>query len=771
MKLLKGYPIIVFTLLFCTCALAQTTQSTMYDAIGILNAKHGVNAIITPIPNSYTIANPVSGKFIKRNSEGAIPDSLINSQNTLPTIYAILARNANLPVGSTPKAIYDAYKDNPFLKSLFTDTIGSITINQADFETPSLDFNPNAPLDAGLNSTTIADNLANGAADFLIQRAGEEISVSVFEKLQQFIGNYPEFAILFPETTKLIKPVTPYEYANTVKALRDALQNDLSALTGRLPLLYGLPKYRQYNKEIPAVTLAFTATALLHELNGQNDLGRTLHDLDTSAFLTEQNNYASFIHLINISSNSLRKKLLSQDESMNYPYFTLADLNAITNQDPQQQAELAVYYLGLFYQQCSKITFWNSSGPVMVSDLMKKWANNKADTTILRLLISSSTQIESLDEQLQAIKKTDQQSGQLTGQNVFSAQRFELYNQLITSSLKLLSPFVKYPGNTPFWTQDFQTILTYWPTISNDGIATVKAFSLKDYTLGISNLANLMSNISQFIDSIQKDATAKGVLQTAYVAKLDTLTNQISSQINTLNGQISSLNLNSTISQVALAAKAQKSALQNQINQLSLQKNQLDWQSKNAATALFDFSKVMEYVNLLAALSQTNNSQEVESLLETYALPSGSYQIKKETALAIAVNAYVGGFFAPSPSAGSGFTNKYGLTAPIGFTVSHGFKSWGGASLLLGVFDIGGIIQYKLDNNGAYQQNVNLAGLVSPSVQLVYSIPINFPLAIGGGWQWTSPPTAVSNSINLSSHFNLFLAIDIPLFNLFLIKK
>ena len=68
-------------------------------------------------------------------------------------------------------------------------------------------------------------------------------------------------------------------------------------------------------------------------------------------------------------------------------------------------------------------------------------------------------------------------------------------------------------------------------------------------------------------------------------------------------------------------------------------------------------------------------------------------------------------------------------------------------------------------------KNINFAGLVSPGVQLVYGFPWYLPLSVGAGYQWTTPTTSASDQIHLMPHFNAFIAVDIPLFNLFVSRK
>jgi len=761
--------IICFTLLSVIQAKGQTSQSAMYDAIALMNAKNGINGIAI----NRTLVDPVTGQVTVSNTALMLaPTANIDSVLFLQTLK-ILARNAGIPADSaTLNTVLAAYKNNPFLSDYLQANTKKLKLNDSVANKLFAVKLLGSPMVGASGSVTgIFDNLVNGTADFLIARAGEEISASVFTKLQQFVTQYPEFGILFPQTVKLLKPISVYEYEQALKAMRDALQNDLNTLPAHLPALYSLPKYQLLNQKVPAITLIFSASALLNELNGSSGIGRALNHLDTASFLQQKNNYSSFINLVCITSNSLREKLISGDENADYPYFSADEINKATNNNAKNKIQLAQYYLGLLYQQTKNITFYNSTGSYTIGAVIQKLDASKYEA-FFNTLIRETALLNNFDTSLAAIKQHDQSSGQLTGQNIFSVARFQAISQSAGILMQMVQPFVTYaaPGTT--FSADYNTIVTYWPSISSDALSTIKAFSLKDYSLGVSNLSNLLSVVSNFIDSVQSNNSNKTAFQSSYTTAITNKTNQLNLIIKKVQTSIDSLNkLNvsaTTLQGTAVAAQQQQ--LQVLLSQLKAQQQQLAWQNTNADKVLYDYSQLLNYINLLAAIGETNNSSEVETLLETYALPAGSSRVKKETAYNIALNAYIGGFFARTATGGSGFTNTYGLTAPIGFTFSKGFGSVGSLSILGGLIDLGGVIRYKLDNKGAYEQNVNLAGLVSPSAQLVYGFPWYIPVSIGAGYQWTSPSTASSNAIQLSPHFNIFLAVDIPLFNLLAIK-
>jgi hypothetical protein len=437
MKTLRPYLLLLWLLLSASISQAQTTQSAMYDAIALMNAKNGINAIFKGHPRGYDIIDPL-GKNATIPNANATPNTLRNDPaSSQKIIAAILKRNAGLSATAPDDSLIAAYKDNPFLKDLFAQNAPNFAINQ------------DATL-AGLNGFAISDksgsiagniggNVVNGVADFLVQRAGEELSASVFSKLQDFIQRYPEFNILFPKTLALLKPIQPYDYAKTVIAFKAAIQEDLDNLPGQLPQLYRLPRYQLLNKQVPELTLVFASAELFSELHGKSSLSKSLHDLDTAGFLKAQNNYATMIHLADITSNSIREKLITDSEDGDYPYFSLQDIGLATHNDPGYTAQLGKFYLGLLWQQLSTYQIYDQTGAHPLADLIGRYANQTA--TVFNQFAASSDNLNNLGVQLATLKiRDDALTG--NGKNPVSVARFALYNQLITSAMQLLQPFI-----------------------------------------------------------------------------------------------------------------------------------------------------------------------------------------------------------------------------------------------------------------------------------------------------------------------------------------
>lgn len=134
----------------------------------------------------------------------------------------------------------------------------------------------------------------------------------------------------------------------------------------------------------------------------------------------------------------------------------------------------------------------------------------------------------------------------------------------------------------------------------------------------------------------------------------------------------------------------------------------------------------------------------------------------------------------------SSWTDLFGVTAPIGISYTPGFLSWGkcgSLSLFAPLIDLGAIVNYKLKKDSVVNSSgqsqvaiskdysVTLAQIVSPGIFLVYGVGANLPLAIGFGAQYGPGISRIDSNNNTvinnpSWRYNIFLAVDLPFFNL-----
>lgn len=200
-----------------------------------------------------------------------------------------------------------------------------------------------------------------------------------------------------------------------------------------------------------------------------------------------------------------------------------------------------------------------------------------------------------------------------------------------------------------------------------------------------------------------------------------------------------------------------------------------------------DFSEFksffVKYGSFAANVAQAKNSDEVEEAIESVALPVGSASIKKKTCFSIALNAYLGGFYGneylATKEIGSRWAPISGVYAPVGVTFSKGLNfgklNYGSLSLLINAIDIGAVAAYRLEDEETEKlPEITLQNILAPGIGIVYGLP-DFPLSVGWSYQF-GPALRKINATEADSEqanrrWQFFLAVDIPIFNLYSSSK
>ncbi|MDQ7947244.1 MAG: hypothetical protein REI78_05960 [Pedobacter sp.] len=188
-----------------------------------------------------------------------------------------------------------------------------------------------------------------------------------------------------------------------------------------------------------------------------------------------------------------------------------------------------------------------------------------------------------------------------------------------------------------------------------------------------------------------------------------------------------------------------------------------------------------KYGLFIATVAEAKDSKDVKEAIKAFALPTGSSRIKKETRSSFGINGYVGFYQARNYYFHDSGLPKFerGLTAPLGFAYNRGRVLGGSLSLYAGVLDIGAIFSYKV-NNDTIKSSVNFAQVLSPSVGLIYGLPVidkfNIPLSFGANMQWgpkLKKVTAAGNSTLplMTRRLNIFIAVDLPIVNFYTSKR
>ena len=212
---------------------------------------------------------------------------------------------------------------------------------------------------------------------------------------------------------------------------------------------------------------------------------------------------------------------------------------------------------------------------------------------------------------------------------------------------------------------------------------------------------------------------------------------------------------------------------------------EVDAEMNKKLNGFFDlFQKIKPYALFMANIVEAKDEKEVKAALDAAILPVGSSTIKKNSDFNFNIQSYLGvrnSFTKPQSDADVSWNNRYGLSAPIGLSISHGFdKNWGAISLFVPLLDLGAIVDYKLkykdqgtptETAESKDYTIKLGQIFSPGAYIVYGFGANIPLSFGIGGQH-GPGLSKINEDSTTEitkpywRWSMFLSVDIPLFNL-----
>lgn len=189
----------------------------------------------------------------------------------------------------------------------------------------------------------------------------------------------------------------------------------------------------------------------------------------------------------------------------------------------------------------------------------------------------------------------------------------------------------------------------------------------------------------------------------------------------------------------------------------------------------------------IASVAQAKTSEEVYEAINMVALPSGSSRVKRLSRFNISVNAYCGLFTGYERihdfDTGKASFNNFGLTAPIGFSISAGGSAWPwvapwpevkgwSSSIFISMVDLGAVAAFRFSDDTADQvPTIQLRDIFSPGVFWSLGFP-NCPLSLNFGLQLgpnLRKVNVASNefSNNTYTRYSISLVVDLPLLNLY----
>lgn len=191
-------------------------------------------------------------------------------------------------------------------------------------------------------------------------------------------------------------------------------------------------------------------------------------------------------------------------------------------------------------------------------------------------------------------------------------------------------------------------------------------------------------------------------------------------------------------------------------------------------------SEVFKLIHFLNDMAQSENAEDIQNAIENFALPSGSFVIKRQSVWTLSVDSYPGFIFggeravdrysgAPAPAAAIGFT------APIGLTLAFGSKQGkcGSFGLFLPVIDIGAFTKFRFDpaNNSSSFPEITFKNVFSPGAYFVWGIP-KTPISVNLGLQYGPEIRSLNDDGSIANRYEAYriggaLTLDIPLFKIY----
>lgn len=184
--------------------------------------------------------------------------------------------------------------------------------------------------------------------------------------------------------------------------------------------------------------------------------------------------------------------------------------------------------------------------------------------------------------------------------------------------------------------------------------------------------------------------------------------------------------------------------------------------------------RIVSLIHFANDMAQAQTSDDVEKAIEAFALPAGSYSVKRTARSNFSINSFPGVLLAREFS----YSNKakaqawsIGFTAPVGLNYTAGTPSGWSYGVFVPVIDVGALTRLHLsDANGATAlPELTFSNVFSPG--LYFSLGFkNAPFSVNIGGQY-GPQLKQFDANNQpqyldSFRFGIGFVLDIPLFNL-----
>lgn len=632
---------------------------------------------------------------------------------------------------NTKKELFDAFDHisnpqrdpNPFISF-------SGTIQSADDDANTTFENKIESIASSVSSFNIT-TIADGAAQFLVERAKEEIMLAYFSGFKKVFEEQKEIELLFPTTSTYILTLDPYQYATLLHALRDAFIEDLSKLPNNISSLSTLEKepYQSFFKENEGL-LFLLALDVAQSVDDGDNFAEVLYHLGSSGnpYLSKMTGKYQTLHeylkLSRVLSESVRSK---DNASVWVPFGKLEDL--IKNPTTFK------LYLGLVHHKLDTIQVGNNTVQVNLgkfsADIKQIESGFLQLSAAFNRLDRARTKIENFTIQ----NKTPD----IASVKTFTSSIIHLLNELNSFGI------IINRNDITKLNEDYDKFIK----VIDQGFSIYENLQAKKYTAAVIDASILLDRIYLNPKFNGQIVTLKQTLETKYsVTNID---NSIDKQIQSLKNQIKKLEEDGL----------DITSLNEDLKQLQIYKNINTIEQR-----------LIKYGTFISIIAEADSAEQVKKAIEAIVLPVTSYRIKRISKTSIDINAYLGAFLGPEIDSEKGKPGfGFGSWAPLGISLSgtdrHRFsKGKASNTLFISMFDIGAFASFRLGNTEEALPEFTLQNIIAPGVFYIRGIKES-PLAWHLGVQYGPQVRKIEDGLDAASiRFNIGLSVDIPLFNI-----
>jgi hypothetical protein len=632
-------------------------------------------------------------------------------------VLDILSTYSNKKLNGTKADLLKEFENNQFLTEFITKYWDDNQLKQQELKT-NPGMQAGADIAGSIASLTSSiggldvTNIADGFAKFIVKRTKQELSIAFFEKFKQTLDSIKDLQTVFPQTYRALSAIDKDIYM--FQAYIQTLRESFEKDLASLPsnLPSIINNHKNFFDNMPE---------LKAELLSGFYIAQSMQDKQHPGEIIE--NYPSDYwkdcspnYQAAFNTLKLFSKSLKDSASINSYWATYADIKKLGTDN-----ELLKIYLGLLELQAKTdgIVFKNALGTdVLFSTIIDEAYTDYTQYKSFITTLSFKTKV--LESKILGLNKTKSDS-----------LLFENYYSIVSGSIDLMkfSVTVQTLPHFPKLNVDLDTLTKKYFDVAQTSCDIAIDVSRRNYSSAVVNAIHLY------------DVVFKNENLVKYIKGLDP----------------------------AVKKKEEEKYLSKKMG--------------NNAKAFF------KYASFMATIVQAKNSDDIAAAIEAFALPTGSARIKRESAFNVALNAYAGIFVGYECINGVDknwltgknpftrtFVNSWGVTAPIGISISGSLrKRHGSFSAFVSIIDIGALVSFRFANDTVSTiPNIQLKDIISPGIFLSWGIPKS-PLSVNFGYQMGPVLRNVSVQANQYSasysRVSLSLVVDLPLLNFYTRSK